>query len=260
MRDVLLVCIVFGALPLCFLKPSFGILMFSWLSYMNPHRLSWGFAYDFPFAQATAAVVIIGLLFSNESKKFPWSATVVIWISLVIWMCITSFFALEPDAAEAATERMLKIQLMIFVGLWVMGTKDRIIPWVWVTVASLGFYGVKGGAFAVLTGGNYRVWGPEGSFIEGNNELGLALIMILPLFLFLQSQAKNKYARYGLLLAMGLTTVAILSTQSRGAFLGIIAMGAFLWLKSSHKIISGTAILILAPHYSSSCLIAGTSE
>ena len=52
MRDLFVTLIVLGALPFAFLRPSIGVLTFSWLSYMNPHRLTWGFAYDFPFCPA----------------------------------------------------------------------------------------------------------------------------------------------------------------------------------------------------------------
>ena len=49
----------------------------------------------------------------------------------------------------------------------------------WVMALSIGFFGVKGGIFTVVGGGENMVWGPPGSFIEGNNELALALIMVL---------------------------------------------------------------------------------
>jgi probable O-glycosylation ligase (exosortase A-associated) len=44
--------------------------------------------------------------------------------------------------------------------------------------------------------------------------------------------------------AMGLSGMAVLGSQSRGAFLGILVMVAFLWLKSNKKLLSG---LILIP-------------
>ena len=46
MRDIALVIIVFGSLPFILARPYIGILMWSWLGYMSPHRLAYGFAYD----------------------------------------------------------------------------------------------------------------------------------------------------------------------------------------------------------------------
>ena len=42
MRSLVLTLIVFGSIPLIIVKPPVGVLMWSWLGYMNPHRLSWG--------------------------------------------------------------------------------------------------------------------------------------------------------------------------------------------------------------------------
>jgi len=44
MRDILLTLIVFGSLPVILVRPFVGLLVFAWLGYMNPQKLSWGFA------------------------------------------------------------------------------------------------------------------------------------------------------------------------------------------------------------------------
>ena len=46
-----LLTIVFGSIPLILSRPFFGIIMWSWIAYMAPHRLTWGVAYDFPVAR-----------------------------------------------------------------------------------------------------------------------------------------------------------------------------------------------------------------
>jgi probable O-glycosylation ligase (exosortase A-associated) len=113
-----------------------------------------------------------------------------------------------------------------------------------VIALSLGFYGVKGGIFTAVTGGAHQVRGPEASFISGNNEIGLALVMTTPLLYFLSRQVTPKYVRPGLLAAVGLTALAALGTQSRGALLGLLAMATFLWLKSRTKIVTGILIVL----------------
>ena len=247
MRDILITVIVLGLLPVSLVRPSVGILLFSWLSYMNPHRLAWGFAFDFPFAQIVAITTLAGLFFTRESKRFPWNATVIVWLLLLGWMCITTIFALNPDDAVLGFEKVAKIQIMALVTLYVMGTRERMHALIWVIAMSIAFFGVKGGVFGVLTGGGNRVFGPVGSFIEDNNSLGLAMIMTLPLLRFLQVTATSKLVKWGLLAVMALTVVATLATQSRGALLGLVAMVAFLWLKSRQKIVLGLVILVAAP-------------
>ena len=55
-------------------------------------------------------------------------------------------------------------------------TRDRLNTLVWVAAGSLAYFGVKGGLFAIVTGGSYRLYGPDGSFIADNNAMGLALV------------------------------------------------------------------------------------
>ena len=195
MRDIIIAMIVFGAVPYMLTRPHIGVLVWSWLGYMNPHRMAYGFAYSFPFSTVTAIATLAGIVFSSERKRIPWSGTMIAWIMLVIWLNITTLFALNHLDAMYEWDRTMKTMLMVFITLLVINTRERINALVWVIVVSLGFYGVKGGIFSLLTGGNYRIWGPENSFIEDNNSLALALVMTLPLMRYLQLSAKNKYIR-----------------------------------------------------------------
>ena len=69
MRDVLLTLLVFGSLPFILKRPHIGVLVWAWLSYMNPHRLTWSFAYDMPFAQIVAITLLIALFSTKEKLK-----------------------------------------------------------------------------------------------------------------------------------------------------------------------------------------------
>jgi probable O-glycosylation ligase (exosortase A-associated) len=116
-----------------------------------------------------------------------------------------------------------------------------------VIVASLCYFGVKGGLFTIATGGSYRVWGPPDSLIFGNNELAIALVMTVPLLYYLSQQTERVWFKRGLYLAMVLCSAAAIGSQSRGAFLAIIAMvGALSW-KSKHKFRITVVLIALIP-------------
>jgi putative inorganic carbon (HCO3(-)) transporter len=104
---------------------------------------------------------------------------------------------------------------------------------------------VKGGIFTISHGGVHRVQGPAGSFIGGNNEIALALSMTIPLMRYLQLQTRNILIHQGVTVAMILTGIAAIGSQSRGALVGMVAMGVFLWLKSRNKIFTLLAILVV---------------
>lgn len=236
MRDILITLIVFGSIPLIFKQPWTGILLFSWISYMNPHRLTYGFAYSFQFALIAAVVTIIAFTISRENKRIPISPVSVVLFLFVTWTAITTITALAPDRAETRFIEFGKIQIMTILTLAMIKTKVRLNWLIAMIVFSIGFYGVRGGLFSIMTGGNYRVWGPPGSFFEDNNQLALTLIMTMPLMHYLQLVAANKWVRHMLSVMILLTLAAIIGTYSRGALLALSTMGFFLWLRSSKKL------------------------
>ncbi len=246
MRDLMILGIVMYGLFRTLSTPYIGVYLWSWISLMSPHLLTWGFASTFPFAMLIAGGTLLGLITGKQAKLKIWSPESGVLLTLIIWVCITTIFAVDQEGALKELDRYLKIQLFIFLTLALMSDRQKLDGFIWVMVISLGFYGVKGGIFTALTGGGARVWGPDGSFIGGNNEVALALIMTVPLMRYLQLQSENKWIKRGLLAAILLSAAAILGTQSRGAFLGIMAIGAFFWVKSPRKVESSIMVGIVA--------------
>ena len=244
MRDLLLLLIMAGLLPFILARPTTGVLVWSWLGYMNPHRLTWGFAYDFPFVLVAALLTLVAMPFSKQPKRMPWSRLTVIWLLWVVWMCITTLVALNPVDAIPEWERTMKIQLMVLATLLLMGEREHIHRLVWVIALSIGFFGIKGGLFTILHGGSYLVMGPPGSHMAGNNEIALALLTVLPLFRYLQVTSDNLWIKRAMLACMCLCAASILGSWSRGALLGGAAMLFVLWLKTRNKWLSGAAIAV----------------
>ena len=247
MRDILVTLIVFGMLPSIFKKPYVGALMWVWISVMNPHTQGWGFATSFPFAAIIAGVTMVSMLFSKDSKNLPLTSITWAFIAFVLWMNVTTVFALYPEEAFEQWNKVIKIMLMTFVTFMLIKTKEHIQLLIWVIVISLGYYGIKGGIFTVIGGGEDMVLGPEGTFIGGNNEIALALIITIPLMHHLQIVSQNVWVRYGLTGAMLLCAFAAMGSYSRGALLAIAAMCVFLWLKSQHKLRIGLLFILAIP-------------
>ncbi len=246
MRDIAVTLTVLALLPLILKRPWTGILVWSWLGFMNPHRLCWGFAVTLPFAMLIAVTTLFAMLMSKEEKKVPWTREMIMLLMFWAWTLVTTSTAMYPQLAWEQLEKVSKIFLMIFVATMLINTPDRLRALVWVIALSIGFYGVKGGIFTITSGGGFAVRGPPASFIDGNNEIGLALVMTIPLLFFLGRHATKQYLRAAMFAAAPLTALAALGTQSRGALLGIGAMTVFLWLKSRSKIVTAIVIVLFA--------------
>ena len=244
MRDIFVALVVFGLLPMVLKRPQVGIYLWCWIGYMNPHRLAYGFAFSFPWAYTIFIATMLGLLFSKEPKRILWTRETVLMVLFLGWAAITSMNAFFPVLAWEGWIKFFKIMLMTFVTIMVISNRARLHGMVWIICLSLGFYGIKGGIFTILTGGSFRVQGPLGTFIGGNNEMALALIMTIPLLRYLHLQETRKWLKLGLAGAMLLTAIAAIGSQSRGALVGIAAMSLFLWLKSRQKFMLAIYVIL----------------
>jgi probable O-glycosylation ligase (exosortase A-associated) len=252
MRDLVLTAIVATLIAMIFRHPVLGAYVWAWLSLMNPHKMTYGFAFTMPFAQAAALVTLIAFLMAgNQRRAMPVGTLTALLLLLWLWMCFTSIFAVaEGTKLNERWAQVTKIQLMLLVSLCLVVQPHQLRTLIWVVALSVGFFGIKGGIWTVMTGGGGRVWGPPGGMLEGNNELAVALVMLMPIFYFLQQTDPRRWVRRLMVGAMVSIAFSILGSQSRGALLALLAMALFLGLKGKYPvrstllILSGVAIAV----------------
>ena len=237
MRDILLTLIILVLLFKALRKAEYGAYTWAWLSLMNPHKLTYGFAYALPWAQAAAIATLVSLLFSRSRKPLPLNGGVVLMLLLWAWMTITSGFSINnPDQVWDRWLFVSKIYLMLVVTLMALRGRQQTNTLIWVVVLSIAYFGIKGGLFTLLTGGSYRVWGPAESMLEENNSLAVGLTVVLPLVYYMSQTLPKRWMRWILLGCMVLIGASILGSQSRGALLALLAMGLTLGAKSKHSL------------------------
>lgn len=245
MRSLLLFCEFLALLPIAVVRPFVGVLVFSFISFANLHRLSWGFASDLPWAYLTVIATLIGCVVAREPKRVPVSATTILIVAFIAGITLTSFAALAPPGMVwAKWQQVTKVFVFLLVTAALVTDKYRVQALLWVMVISLGFYGVKGGGFTLLTAGSARVLGPPSTMIEDNNHLAAGLLVTLPIMNYLRMQAAHRIVRIGLLLGMVLTLFSVVGSYSRGALLGLAAVSFVLWFRSSNKIVTGVVVVV----------------
>ncbi|MEO9102682.1 MAG: putative O-glycosylation ligase, exosortase A system-associated [Burkholderiaceae bacterium] len=245
MRDILLASLVLSLGIIALRRPWVGIMLWTWLSIMNPHRYTYGFAYDAPLAAIAVGTTVIGMFATRDRRESPFKgAATKFLVAFMMWMTLSWLLGLDPAQDYEQWKKIMKIDIMIVAALAVLHTKQHVLALLWVSAGSLALLGIKGGVFTLLTGGNYRVWGPTDSFIEDNNEFALSLVMTIPLLRFLQQQLVGKWARLGVWLVMLLCGVAAIGSYSRGALLAISAMLVALWWRGKNKIFIGIGMVL----------------
>lgn len=252
MRDIVVLGIIFAAMPFCFFRPYFGLLMWTWISYFNPHRLTWGIAYDFPVAMCIGIPTLAGLLFTREKNRNFLTRETAIMFMLWAWFAITTWYASRQvlfsahiAAGEAMLDRTSKILLMTVVTVILVTSAKKLRYLCYVTVLSIGFYAVKGAMFGIRTAAEQRVWGPAGSFIEDNNFLAVAVNMTLPFLFFLARSETNKKLRMFLWFVFVSSIGSVILSYSRGGVLGLAVVLTILMLKSRHKMIAAGLVVAL---------------
>ena len=240
MRDIALVSFFVPLLGYALRHPWVAPLIWAWLSFMNPHRLTFGFAYSLPFAQAAAGLVFLLWLMPSNRKPYPATSTAWLLIAFYLWCCLSSLFSFnDPAPVLDAWIKVTKVQLLLFVSLMMWRGRQHINALVAVMVFSIGFFGVKGGIHTAMKGGATMVMGPPGSFIENTNDIALAMMMVIPLMYYLIQQVTHRKLVLLLWASMGLTMLAVIGTTSRGALLALLTMALLLGLKSRRQVADG---------------------
>lgn len=246
MRDLAIAMFLLAGLIATLRKPWMGAILWIVVSVLNPHLLGFKMATQ-PVAAAVAGTTMFAALIRRADFSIPWRAPM-IWLAIfTLWMCITYLASGALEENYDMWKKVIKINFMLFVVFGLITTRKQIDYVIWAIAGSLCYYGVKGGIFTIATAGAHRVWGPEGTFIGGNNEIALALIMCIPLLWYLRHTVEQRWFKHALVASMVLCAAAALGSHSRGALLALAAMSLFFWIRSPHKGAIALAMLIIAP-------------
>jgi probable O-glycosylation ligase (exosortase A-associated) len=251
MRDYILLAIILASVPAAFINPYFGVLMWTWVAYFNPHRFTWGIAYTFPVALVLAIPTLVGTMFTKKRNKNILVRETVLLFLLWAWFGITLFHAshvplLSMHVADGIDQLLIITKILLMIGFTILLTNSpqRLRLLLLVTVFSFGALAIKGALFGLRTGGELRVWGPPDSFVGDNNAFGLALNIVLPLMFFMAGSETNRKIRLLLRISFIASALVVLLTYSRGALLGIATVMIVLVIKTRRKVLGGAALVL----------------
>lgn len=254
MRDVILFAIILVSLPISFLKPHIGIYFWYWITFMNPHRFTYGFMYSFPVALLSGAATMAGALLLRRKAPLLRSPEMVLLLTMTVLFTLNTMVAMFPTA-WIEWEKVVKVLIMTFFTVVLIDTRPKLRMVLIVTVLSIGFVSCKGAIWGVLTGGQYRLWGPEGSALEDNNSMALALNVHIPMALFLAKTEQRPRVRLAFLVIALFSLFGVVLTYSRGGLLGLAAVLVMLTYRARRSvgliflmIVAFGTILVFIPH------------
>lgn len=160
MRDIFIfsavICIVLATLR----KPQIGILGWLWLSIMNPHKQSFGWIYTTPILDMIAGATLISAVINfKQARKALFHPIAIILLIFYLWTCLSTLFAVSYDLSFPRWTNYTKTMMFVLLMLLFLNSKHWIISAIWIFVFSVGYTGVKGGVFTILTGGGSQNMG-----------------------------------------------------------------------------------------------------
>lgn len=236
MRDVVVFAIVFGALPFAFLRPFWGLVLFTWLAYMRAPDLTWGAARTFRFSLVVGFVMFLGWFLFDNRPFMRKDRRNVFMILLAACVGISYLVSAEFKAPhlEAKLVEFFKVIAVAVFTTGQLDSKSRIRTLLLVMTLSFAFYGVKGGLWGLIVPDARIIRGPGGLLLD-NNDFSLAMVMNIPFLWYLSFTESHPRMKQFLRAAVVLTVITIVLTGSRGGFLAMATVFFVIVLKSRYK-------------------------
>ena len=240
MRAYIFVLMFIGYLPMIFVTPFVGAMLWCWVSMMAPHEMTYDFL-PFSYAMVVAILFFVSILFSQERKLPPSTAVTWAMVGMMFFATLAQVSAFDPIMSYPRWDTTWKGLLLSLLTLPLINSRVRIHAFVWIMVLSLGYFGLKGGIWSFMTGGQWKVGGVSG-MIGDNNHLATALVLVTPLMVYMAFHSEQRIIRIGSAAMAFFTMVAILFTYSRGGALALAASLSVLWWRSSKKFVTGLGV------------------
>lgn len=240
-----------------------GIFLFTLILYFRPYELIPGLSSFNMMAQVIAIVTLIIYLTTQITKENSLTVfTTEVKCILIVIICSLLSILIAKDRALAWNffyNDFTPVFLISLILFNILQTKRQLKGLMWLAVAIsiwLSYQAVllyNQGIFKVE---GYRVQVDFGGMFGGPNDMALFLSTITPISIALGIASKNKLYKLFYLTAAGLMATGNFVTQSRGAFLALIAMAGVLVWKIGKKqrfksiLISsvvGALVITLAP-------------
>jgi probable O-glycosylation ligase (exosortase A-associated) len=237
MRDLAFVAAWIILVPLALQGPQLGVLLWAWTSLLAPNDVLYGLGASVPFAKVTALVTLGPILLGRRGgMRLQASPTVLIMVAMAVASLVSQLTALpaNTDNGWDLYQKFVKILLLALLVTALMRDRLRLHALLLAICLGIGFTGLGEGAKFLLSAGGHKV---EGTASTGdNNQIGLDVLLILPMLHYLFITAQRRVLR-GVALAVGvMCVVCVVATASRAAFVGLALLAVAYVLTSRRKV------------------------
>ncbi len=235
MRDYALTLLIPAAMLWGLTKTRRAMMVLAWICFMRPYDFSWGLWNHVPTFLIALAFAILSALIHNGFKFNP-HPFLLLYLTFLAWAGITCFTAFVPGIAWDFYKYFF--ESFWVVPIFVFGTLRNLntVKWVLlVSAASLTLVGFKVGLALSLSGGSH-VTDQINGFVGDNNVFGLTLLLAIATCMGLRRVFDRSRWKFVFLPVIGYALLAVIYTESRGAFISLALIFTLSALASKNPI------------------------
>lgn len=237
MKDLLFLLMFLPFIYLAFKNPFLGLCAWIWTVMAVPKNMLWGFSGDIRYTYLLAIITMAAMFLNKDPlQKKPVSGLFVLMVMFLIHTAISNTFTFgSSNASWGVWNDFMKAILFSGLIIMLLTTKNRIETFLFALLLGVGFNIFFEGLKFIVTMGSYPIRGIKNSMMTDNNLFALAILMVLPLYMYIIPLVKHKYLKLGFTSLAGLSAICVVGTFSRGGFIGLLVVGWQMFLKTKRK-------------------------
>lgn len=227
---ILFVIFVVAAVIAALVRPKYGLYAYTLMFYIHPPSRWWGeilpdLRWSLIFAGLTLVSAVIHRQLANKSQVRD--KTLRYWFLFVVWVWVTSAWAIDVERQSFIAELFAKYLLLWWLMTRVLTTPEELKEFLMVHVMGCFYLGYI--AFTSHSGG--RLEGVGGPGIDDANTLGMQCAAALVVAGVL-SMTEKGWIRWVSFASIPFILNTVILAGSRGAFVAILACGLYMfWVK-----------------------------
>jgi putative inorganic carbon (HCO3(-)) transporter len=225
-------------------RPHVALMGVIWVDTVSPQLISTSFLTGKPLSFLMTLAFFLSFLLNFKKIKSPKAKLPLFFLAfLCVWMTMSTYQAHYPELAWYKYSIVIKTIILSSFIPFVLNTRDKIEFFIWVFVASVGFYIFVGGVKTLLGGGGYAVSIIQSSAINSGitetSTLSIMSVVTMALVIYLNKYSKAaqhyRVLKIYTLLLLFVSVFSVVGTFARSGLIAMAILAFSMFLMSKQK-------------------------
>lgn len=246
MRSFIFSALFLAMLPAALRYAHVAAMLWVWIATVSTTHYILGFAQEVPFNKVVVVVALIALVVDRQYRpKLKFDVHSVLLLAFLAVAMISYMVALSrTPRVDDLADRMVKVVLLVLFVMATVRTRLQIHSVLIAACMGMGIHGAIEAAKFVASGGNHVLLAPV--TIGDNNHFGLAIMMVIAPLAYLYRYSQALIIKFAFAVAALCNVVGVIASNSRGALIGLVAVGGAAFFRSQNKLAMALVIAVMA--------------